>query len=181
MEKLIKNLEKDIRKIIRGEEVEPIREEIGDKVDIRLVRMIVFSLQEASTGYKSALRFAGMKLGKKIGTNSGKSEISLVLDEIKTIIEALDGGEVEIKISDTKREASLLVSYCYLGYETPDTEHSLCYFEEGFIEGYIEGVINRLGSLAVAEKENGVTKVNVDEVKCYGRGDEICEFVIRFN
>jgi len=181
MEKLIKNLEKDIKKIIRGEELDPIREEMGDKIDIRLARMIIFSLQGASTGYKSALRFAGMKLGKRLGTNSGKSEISLTLEEIKTIMEALDGGKVEVEISDAKKQASLKVSYCYLGYNTPDTEQSLCYFEEGFIEGYIEGAISKLGALAVAEKENGVTKVNVDEVKCCGRGDEICEFVIRFN
>ncbi len=176
----MKNLEKDVQKIIRGEELAPIRKEMGDKVDIRLIRMIIFSLQEASTGYKSALRFAGMKLGKRMGTNSSKSEISLTLEEIKTIIEAFKGGKVEVGISDTKKQATLKISSCYLGHNTPNTDQSLCYFEEGFIEGYIEGAIKKIGTLAVAEKENGVTNVNVNEVKCCGKGDEICEFEINF-
>lgn len=181
MEELIKNLEEDIQKIIRNEEVDKKREEIGDDVDIRLVRMIVFSLQGASTGYKSALRFAGMKLGKRLGTNSGKSEISLLLEEIKRIMEALKGGKVEISISNKEKEAKLVVSSCYLGHNTPNTEQSLCYFEEGFIEGYIEGVISKIGSLAVAEKKNGINKVNVEEIRCSGKGDKVCEFVIRFS
>ena len=63
MEKIIEGLEKDLRDVIEGKSLKTLRKELGDTIDIRLLRMIVFSLQWASIGYQSALRFAGMKFG----------------------------------------------------------------------------------------------------------------------
>jgi hypothetical protein len=83
MEKLLEDLEKDLKNVLEGKEVKQKRKDLGDKVDIRLSRMIVYSLQWASVGYQSALRFAGMKLGKRLGENSDKTELGLVLEEIK--------------------------------------------------------------------------------------------------
>ena len=47
MEKIIEDLEKDFRDIIEGRPLKTKRKELGDTIDIRLLRMIVFSLQWA--------------------------------------------------------------------------------------------------------------------------------------
>jgi hypothetical protein len=67
--------------------------------------MIDFSLQWSSAGYKSALRFAGMKFGRRLGEMSSSRELSLVLGEIKKIIEGLKEGEVKFEVSENKSVA----------------------------------------------------------------------------
>jgi len=180
MEKIIEDLEKDLRDIIEGKPLKTKRKELGDQVDIRLCRMMIFSLQWASVGYQSALRFAGMKFGKRIGQNSEKSELSLVLEEIKKIIEFLREGKVEIEMMPELKEVQLKIYESSLTAEVPNVLQKLCFFEEGFIEGYLDGVIAKKGSIAVARAEVSISKVSCEEKRCVGLGDDFCGFLIKF-
>lgn len=180
MEKIIEDLEKDLKDIIEDKQVKFVRKELGDKVDVRVPRMIVFALQWASVGYQSTLRLAGMKFGKRIGTNSDKTELSLVLDEIKRIFEYLGEGKVEAEIMPELNGAQLKFYESYLTAEAPMVMQNLCFFEEGFIEGYLDGVISKIGSLAVAGGQTSVNKVSVEEKRCIGLGDDFCSFLIKF-
>ena len=180
MEKLIEDLEKDLRDIIEGKPLKTKRKELGDQADIRLCRMIVFSLQWASVGYQSALRFAGMKFGKRIGTSCEKSELSLILEEIKKIIEFLREGKVEIEMVPELKGIQLKIYESSLTAGVPNVLQTLCFFEDGFIEGYLDGIISKKGSIAVAGQEFSVTKISVEEKRCIGLGDDFCGFLIKF-
>jgi len=180
MEKIIGDLEKELKDIVEEKPVKIKRKELGDMVDIRLLRMIIFSLQWVSVGYQSALRLAGMKFGRRLGESSEKTELSLVLEEIKKVIESLNGGKVEIKITPVLKSAELRISESSLTAGVPDVLQNLCFFEEGFIEGYLDGVISKKGALAIVGGEKGLTKVRVEEKKCVGLGDDFCGFLIRF-
>ncbi len=180
MEKIIEELEKDLKSIIKGDSPKTLRKELGDMVDIRLLRMVIFSLQWASVGYQSALRLAGMKLGRRLGENSDKTELSLALAEVKKIIETLNEGKVEIKMMPVLKGAELNISESSLVAGVPNVLQSLCFFEEGFIEGYLDGIISKKGSLSVAGGEGGATEVSVEEKRCVGLGDDFCGFLIKF-
>jgi len=181
MEKLIEELERDLKSVLEGKEIKPKRKELGEEVNILLCRMVVYSLQWASVGYQSALRFAGMKLGKRLGERSEKTEISLVLEEIKKIIEYLRGGKVEIETMPGVRGIQVKVYDSYLSSGIPNILQNLCFFEEGFIEGYLEGAIAKYGSLSVAGQEISVSSVTCQEIRCVGLGDKYCGFLIKFS
>ena len=181
MEKLIEELERDLKSVLEGKEIKPKRKELGEEVNILLCRMVVYSLQWASVGYQSALRFAGMKLGKRLGERSEKTEISLVLEEIKKIIEYLRGGKVEIETMPGVRGIQVKVYDSYLSSGIPNILQNLCFFEEGFIEGYLEGAIEKHGPLSVASQGLSVSSVTCQETKCVGLGDQYCEFSIKFS
>jgi len=180
MEKIIEDLEKDLRSIVEGRPPRVLREKLGDMVDIRMFRMIDFSLQWASVGYQSALRFAGMKLGKRIGQNSEKSEISFILEEIKKIIETLKGGRVEVEIMAKSRGAQIKIYESSLTAGVSNILQTLCFFEEGFIEGYFDGIIAKKGALAVAGTDINIINTTVEEKRCVGLGDDFCGFLIKF-
>jgi len=180
MEKIIEGLEKDLRDIIEGRLLGDIRKELRDSIDIRVLRMVVFALQWTSVGYQSALRLAGMKLGKRIGSLSEKSELSLVLEEIKVILESLRQGKVEIEIMPEAKGAQLKIYESSLAAGVPNVLQNLCFFEEGFIEGYLDGAISKMGSLAVAGGEVSITNVSCEEKRCIGLGDDFCGFLIKF-
>jgi predicted hydrocarbon binding protein len=181
MEKLLEDLERDLKNVLERKEVKQKRRDLGDKVDIRICRMIVYALQWASVGYQSALRFAGMKLGKRLGESSEKTELGLVLEEIKKIIEYLRGGRVEIEIMPDVKGAQLKIYDSYLTSGVPNILQNLCFFEEGFIEGYLDGVIAKNGSLAVASQGISVLGVTCQEIRCVGLGDKFCGFLITFS
>jgi len=180
MEKLIEELERDLKSVLEGKEIKPKRKELGEEVNILLCRMVVYSLQWASVGYQSALRFAGMKLGKRFGENSERTELSLVLEEIKEIIEYLKGGRIEIEMIPDIRSVQIKVHDSYLTSGIPNILQNLCFFEEGFIEGYLEGAIAKHGSLSVAGEGISISSVTCQEIRCVGLGDEFCGFLIKF-
>lgn len=180
MEKIIEGLEKDLRDVIEGKPLKTLRKELGDTIDIRLLRMIVFCLQWVSVGYQSALRLAGMKFGKRMGENSDKSELSLILGELKKIIEFLREGKVELEMTPGLKRVQLKIYESSLTCGVANILQNLCFFEEGFIEGYLDGVISKKGSIAVAGQEFSVTNVNVEERRCVGLGDNFCGFLIKF-
>ena len=180
MERIIEDLEKDLRSIVEGKPLKTLRKELGDEVNIRALRMIVYALQWTSVGYQSALRLAGMKFGKRLGENSERTELSLVLEEIKKIIEVLRQGKVEIEILPKERGVQLKIYESSLTAGVPNVMQNLCFFEEGFIEGYFDGVIAKKGPIAVAGAEVSISKVSCEEKRCIGLGDDFCGFLIKF-
>lgn len=176
MERLIQDLQEDLRDIIEGKKPRVLREKTEDLVDLRALRIIDFSLQWASVGYKSALRFAGMKFGRRLGEMSSSRELSLVLKEIKKIIEELKEGEVEFEVSEKKNIAQFKVYNSSLTNSVPNISQNICFFREGFIEGYLGGIIAVRGSLLAFFKN--ISKVEVKETKCQGKGDKFCQFTI---
>jgi len=180
MERIIEDLEKDLMSIVEGKSLKTLRKELGDAVDIRALRMIVYALQWTSVGYQSALRLAGMKFGKRLGENSERTELSLVLEEIKKIIEVLRQGKVEIEILPKERGVQLKIYESSLTAGVPNVMQNLCFFEEGFIEGYFDGVIAKKGPIAVAGAEVSISKVSCEEKRCIGLGDDFCGFLIKF-
>lgn len=180
MEKLIQELEKELKEMIEGKILPTKRKELGDLVDLRFLRMVNFSLQWTSVGYQSALRLAGMKLGKRLGGNSERRELLSVLEEIKTIIEGLKIGKVEIKTSSGVKNIEFKIYHSALTIEVPTIFQKLCFFEEGFIEGYLDGAISKTGALTVREEAITVSKVRVEEKRCVGLGDDCCLFLIKF-
>jgi len=180
MEAVIKELEEDLINIINDKPTKVLRKKLKDDVDIRMLRMVIFSLQWASVGYQAALRMAGMKLGRRIGENSEKIELSLGLEEIKKIMETLRMGKVETEIILDLKVAVLKIEDSALTASIPDIQRNLCFFEEGFIEGYFDGMIFKKGALKVRGGETSISKVNVEEQKCIGSGEPSCEFLIKF-
>lgn len=176
MERIIRDLQKDLRNIIEGGKPRVLRGKTKDLVDLRALRMIDFSLQWASMGYKSALRFAGMKFGRRLGEMSSSRELSLVLGEIKKIVEGLKEGEVKFEVSENKSVAQFKVYNSSLTSSVPNISQNLCLFREGFIEGYLGGIIAVRGSLLAFFKN--VNKAEVKETKCHGKGDKFCQFTI---
>jgi len=180
MERIIEDLEKDLMSIVEGKPLKTLRKELGDEVNVRALRMIVYALQWTSVGYQSALRLAGMKFGKRLGENSERTELSLVLEEIKKIIEVLRQGKVEIEILPKERGVQLKIYESSLTAGVPNVMQNLCFFEEGFIEGYFDGVIAKKGPIAVAGAEGSISKVSCEEKRCIGLGDDFCGFLIKF-
>lgn len=180
MERIIEDLEKELRDIIEGKPLKHKRQELGDDINFRFCQIMTFALLWASVGYQSALRLAGMKLGKSIGAKCEKAELGLVLEEIKKIIEALKAGRAEIKILPAEKGVQFIVFEGAISWGVPNVLQNLCFFQEGFIEGYLDGVISKLGPLVIAGSEGVVSKVNVIERRCVGLGDEYCEFLIQF-
>jgi predicted hydrocarbon binding protein len=180
MEKAIDGLEKEIKSILEGRPASFLRKELGDKIDVRVPRMLVLSLQWASVGYRSSLRLAGMKFGRRMGTVSDKTEFSLVLEEIRKIFELLGVGKVVTELKSEKKTAQVNLYESYLVSGMENIEQKFCFFEEGFIEGYIDGVISKNGPLSVAGGQISVKQIGVEEIKCVGLGDSFCVFLIKF-
>ncbi len=180
MERIIEDLAKDLIDISEGKSVKNLRKEIGDNVNIRALRMIVFGLQWASVGYQSALRLAGMKLGKKVGTLSEKTELISVLESLKQIVEVLQAGKVEIEVMPELRGARLKIYESSSAGGVANTLQRICFFEEGFIECFIDGIISKQGPLVLVTKEFTIKGVAVEEERCVGLGDDFCAFLIKF-
>jgi len=176
MERIIQDLQKDLRNIIEGGKPRVLREKTEDLVDLRALRIIDFSLQWASVGYKSALRFAGMKFGRRLGEMSSSKELSSVLEEIKKVVEELKEGEVKFEVSEKKNIAQFKIYNSSLTNSVPNISQNLCLFREGFIEGYLGGIIAVRSSLLVFFKN--INRVEVKETKCQGKGDKFCQFTI---
>jgi predicted hydrocarbon binding protein len=180
MEKIIEKIEKELRGVADGKPQKALKEKMGEEITACLLSTIVYTLQWTSVGYQSALRLAGMKLGKRLGEGSEKTEFSLVLEEIRRILKALRGGKVEAGIVPGSRGAQIKIYDSPVTKETPNVLQNLCFFEEGFIEGYIDGAVAKKGPLAISGEKFAVEKVSVEEKRCVGLGDDHCGFLIKF-
>lgn len=152
--------------LIKTVKQKKIRKTMEDSVDMKYPRLIINSLQWISSGYSSALYFAGKKLGKDILSKEIASRnIKDVLKDIVRIFKEYGIGTVEIKEME-ENNASIILKESVSSYGMKEIGKPICFFESGLIAGIVEGCINK--------------KVTVNEVLCGGLGDEYDEFLIRF-
>jgi predicted hydrocarbon binding protein len=180
MEKIIEEIVKELKVVADGKPKEPLRKKMGEEITVCFLRVALFSLQWTSVGYHSALRLAGIKLGRRLGEESEKTEFTLILEEVKRTIIALKGGRVEIEINPELGGAQLKLYDSLFTSDLPNVQQNLCFFEEGFIEGYFDGTITKKGPLALSGAEFTVDNVSVEEKRCLGLGDNHCGFLIKF-
>lgn len=154
--------EKDLEKSLKKGK---IRKVLPDKVDLKLYRTLVHSLQWVSVGYASALYFAGKKLGSEIiSKDIGGNDIKTIMKEISELFKNYGIGNLEIlETSDNRNIAQL--KDCATCYHMEPVGKQICFFEAGLIAGILEAKVKR--------------KVVVNETLCGGLGDEIDEFNIR--
>ena len=97
-------------------------------------------------------------LFKRVGFEVGKSlsQSNAGVEELAELWEKLGLG----KTSCTKK--SLTVEECYFCSGLPKVGYTYCKFDEGFIAGFL----------------SPKGRYKVEEVKCWGLGDELCEFRI---
>jgi len=154
--------EDEIKKLIKKGK---IRKTIPDKVDIKLFRILVHSLQWVSVGYASALYFAGKKLGKEIISQEVKgNDVKKILQEIGKFFQKYGVGKLEIK-EIKESDAVVRLKEGSTSYHMEPIGKPVCFFESGLIAGVLEGKLKK--------------KVAVNETMCGGLGDEEDEFKIR--
>jgi len=154
--------EDDLKKLLKASK---IRKTMPDKVDIKLERLLIHSLQWVSVGYASALYFAGKKLGKEILSQEIQSgDLKKVLQGIADFFQKYDIGKLEVKELEDKR-VILHLKECSTCYHMESVGKPVCFFEAGLISGMLEAKTNK--------------KNVVNETLCGGLGDEEDEFVVR--
>lgn len=143
---------------------EKIRKSEPDKVDIRLTRLLVQSLEWISVGYSSALYFAGKKLGKEIVSKEIKgNDIKSLLKFITEFFHGLGIGKIEV-VEQSDKRIILHLKECSTCYHMSEVGKPVCFFESGLIAGILESKLS---------------KALVNETLCGGLGDEIDEFQIK--
>ena len=156
------NFEEEIKKLIKTEK---IRKTLPDKVDIKLPRIMMHSLQWVSVGYASALYFAGKRLGKEILSDETEGgDIKKILNGLGNLFEKYGMGKMEIKNIEEK-SIIIRLKECSTCYKMESVGKPVCFFESGLIAGIIEAKTNK--------------KVIVNETVCGGLGDEEDEFLVR--
>lgn len=178
MKDIINKIEEDLSSLLHDEALLPTRKELEDSVDVRAARMIILSLQWASVGYQSVLRFAGAKLGQTTGVHFETRELSHILQGFKKIFEGLKWGRVETETKPEGEKISLRLIDSLTSAGIQNINQSLCFFEEGFIEGCLDGIIKNKGALTMVGLEGNIKRTDVKETKCVGLGDDFCEFTI---
>ncbi len=125
-----------------------------------LFHLIRYGLISQGLDVQPALKEIGRDAGFSLSKLFSASDKIGLLKEISVFWASNGLGEVKI-ISDDR----VMVKDCFDCSNQPDTGYSLCSLDEGLLEGIIEGV---LGS-----------KVVVNELECYGTGQDGCVFEIK--
>ena len=142
-----------------------IRKTLPDKVDLKLYRTLVHSLQWVSVGYASALYFAGKKLGSEIISKNIKGgDVKTIMKEISNLFSTYEVGRLEVLETSDKRNIAQMKD-CATCYHMEAVGKPVCFFEAGLIAGILEAKLKK--------------KVVVNETLCGGLGDEIDEFNIK--
>ncbi len=134
--------------------------------DSNLPRSLVLGLQWVSTGYSSALYFAGKKIGKEVAAKQIKSKSPKeVFKGTVKIFKNMGLGNLSTKFVKQK-EAVLILKEGTTAHGMARIGKTVCYFEAGLISGILEAKIKKV--------------VNVSEVSCGGLGDSTEEFVVKY-
>ena len=143
---------------------------LGTEVPIRLLRILLFGQLEcfstivgesATSGliYRSG-RDAGKELLKGVKTKG----LHEALERVAEILEELKIGMVSIT-KESKESCMLRIDECAFCSGMLNVGRTICRFEAGLIAGLLESLLGK--------------PIEVEETKCWGKGDEFCEFEIR--
>ena len=140
----------DVSKVV----IESLKDSASKKDKAELfrnsVRLLGFALLKVSP-------YLFKRIGFEVGYALGFEKASL--EDLAELWQSLGLGETSCS-KDT-----LTVEECYFCSGLPKVGYTYCRFDEGFIAGF----------LAKSKGEN----FEVREVKCWGLGDELCEFKVK--
>ncbi|KXB06334.1 hypothetical protein AKJ51_03860 [candidate division MSBL1 archaeon SCGC-AAA382A20] len=128
----------------------------SDKLLRSLFHLIRYGFDSLGINVGPALKEIGRDAGKSLAKNFDSVNLSELLKEIKKFWK--DNKLGEIKINDN----FLLVYDCFDCGGMPDINETVCSLDEGMIEGII--------------KERTGEKISVQEVECFGTGENRCKF-----
>lgn len=124
-------------------------------------RTIRVSLMEEGFNIDPILHNAGIKVGSTYYENLKDDEIDGLIENLSKFWKKNRLGRIKIE----KSEPLTLRAYdCFECEDLPKIGRSACAFDSGILEAIFSSYYSE--------------HVNVDEVKCYARGDEYCSFVV---
>ncbi len=134
----------------------PHRTHMGDKISLTYYRVVRLMVIRELLGYTLAAKIfyqAGKRIGKRMGLNALEDMVAAFSDMII--------GETQI-IEVTNEKIVAIENECGTCSGLPQIGEPVCYFESGFIAGALESILNK--------------DVSVVETKCWGLGDQICQW-----
>ena len=140
------------------------RPTLGNEINISLFRILNLTLHELSPNADKILYSMGEDFGKTtISERINASDFEGVLKGLsEEIIESKIGIPEIINVKDNF--AKLRFKECVFSAGLENVDRTLCDFNSGLIAGVLE---RKMGKI-----------VKVEEVRCWGKGDGICEFDI---
>lgn len=134
----------------------PRRQNLGDKISLiyyRVVRLMVIRELLGFTLSAKIFYQAGKRIGKRMGFKA-------VEDMVNAFSEMIIGETRLIEV--TRNKIVAVEDECGTCSGLPQVGEPLCFFEGGFIAGGLESILDK--------------DVTVVETKCWGLGDQICQW-----
>ncbi|WP_431061744.1 V4R domain-containing protein [Methanobacterium sp.] len=127
-----------------------------------LFRTIRVALLKEGINIDPLLHDAGINIGETFYKELQAEEIDKFIGNIGEFWENNKLGRIEVK----NKEPLILNAYdCFECEDLPQIGRSACAFDSGVLEAIFSQYFGH--------------KVNVEEVKCYAKGDDYCSFVIK--
>ncbi len=151
----------DLEKLIGGSR---LRRTLGDEVSLQFLRLYTSALLHAGIDADSLLYDTGYWLGSRVMAEKVEGQsFEEVLHSMAELWKRLKLGVVTVEV--TAEGAKLRVKECYQCMHMPAVGKPLCSTDGGIIAGVLEKKLSR--------------RYSVRETKCWGTGEEMCEFEIR--
>ncbi len=163
IEKLGRGVEaqKSFERLLHGGK---LRRTLGDEVNLHFLRLYMSALLQAGIDADDVLYDTGYWLGSQVMAEMVEGRnLEEVLTSIAKVWKRLKLGVVEVEVLG--ENAKLRVEECYQCMHMPAIGKPLCSSDGGVIAGILEKKLGR--------------RFSVREVKCWGTGEERCEFEIR--
>jgi len=141
-----------------------LRNKLGDEVNLHFLRLYMSALLRAGIQADSVLYDTGYWLGSQVLAEMVEGQsLEEVLSSMAELWKKLKLGVVSVKL--TQDGAILTVEECYQCMHMPAVGKPLCSSDGGVIAGVLE---KKLGK-----------RYSVRETKCWGTGEDRCEFEVR--
>ncbi|MBF7096584.1 DUF2507 domain-containing protein [Alkalibacter mobilis] len=134
----------------------PVREDLGDNINLLYMRIIRLALRETYGGKLSASIL--YQAGKSIALSTFNIN---EIDEMTDYLNQLMVGKTRL-VESSETKMVFEEDECAVCSGMPDIGEALCSFECGFIAGGLSKMLNK--------------DVLVIETKCWGLGDRVCRF-----
>lgn len=126
-----------------------------------IFRTIRVALMEEGFNIDSILHNAGIKVGSTFYENLKDPEIKVMVEKIADFWEKNKLGRIKI---ETLEPLTLRAYDCFECEDLPKVGRSACAFDSGILEALFSAHFSQ--------------EVDVEEVKCFAKGDDYCCFII---
>lgn len=134
----------------------PVRNKLGQNIDLVYMRLFRLALRDT---YGSKLASSLLyEAGRHTAINNFKF---VSIDDIVTTLNDLTIGIMKV-VCNNGEHIIFQEEECAVCMGMPTTDEALCSFESGFLAGALSYIMNK--------------NVVVEETKCWGLGDQICQF-----